>query len=143
MNRDGFTHMSVLDTAKEIVRIGSTAGLSKDVIDLLEKKVTLLVDENFELSTKVSRLEIENAQLRTQLQHLQPASARNEGFAILKVLESEQKKWKVEEIAARLGISEIGHVHALLTRLRVEESILEFPAGFEIAAHGRLRLHGV
>lgn len=65
--------MSALDTAKEIVRMGTTAGLSKDVIDLLEKKVGLLVDENTTLSTKVSKLEIENAQLRAKLEYAQPA----------------------------------------------------------------------
>ena len=64
--------MSALDTAKEIVRIGSTAGLSKDVIDLLEKKVTLLTEEIANLRTEVSRLQIENENLHAQLQHTQP-----------------------------------------------------------------------
>lgn len=31
--------------AKEIVRIGTTAGLSKDVVDLLEKKLAILTGE--------------------------------------------------------------------------------------------------
>jgi hypothetical protein len=70
--------MSAMDTAKEIVRLGSTAGLSKDVIDLMEKKLVLLTDElevsnrkNVSLETKVSKLEIENAQLRAQINNPQ------------------------------------------------------------------------
>ncbi len=65
--------MSATDIAKEVVRIVNTHGLAKDVIDLLEKKLALLVEENATLSTKVSRLEIENAQLRTQLKNEQPS----------------------------------------------------------------------
>jgi hypothetical protein len=71
--------MGAAETAKEIVRIGSTAGLSKDVIDLLEKKLALLMDENIALAkenvvliAKVSVLENENRNLRTQLQDAQP-----------------------------------------------------------------------
>jgi hypothetical protein len=58
--------MSALDTAKEIVRIGSTAGLSKDVIDLMEKKLVLLTDELANAHRRIAQLEIENAQLKTQ-----------------------------------------------------------------------------
>jgi hypothetical protein len=71
--------MSALDTAKEIVRIGSTAGLSKDVIDLMEKKLSLLTEqvillekENSLLRLKLSHFETEKANLRAQLQNLQP-----------------------------------------------------------------------
>jgi hypothetical protein len=64
--------MSASDTAKEVIRIATTAGLSKDVIDLQAAKLHILVEENAELSTKVSRLEIENRQLRTQLENFQP-----------------------------------------------------------------------
>jgi hypothetical protein len=68
------TIMSATDTAKEIIRIGSTAGLSKDVIDLMEKKLALLTSENAELKTKVSAFEIEVRQLRRQLEDFQPVS---------------------------------------------------------------------
>ena len=37
--------MSVSDTAKEVVRIASTAGVAKDVIDLMEKKLAILTSE--------------------------------------------------------------------------------------------------
>src|SRR3972149_6291792 len=63
--------MNAAAAAKELVRIASTGGLSKDVIDLLEKKAALLVHENAVLTTKVSELEIQNGQLRTQIQNSQ------------------------------------------------------------------------
>ncbi len=77
--------MSAIDTAKEIVRIGSTAGLSKDVIDLLEKKATLLAEENIALKSQVAVLQAENAQLRQKLEHAQPQT---------KFVESEGLLWK-------------------------------------------------
>ena len=64
--------MSAFDTAKEIVRIGSTAGLSKDVIDLLEKKATLLAEKIADLEKENGQLKTENVQLRIQLQRTQP-----------------------------------------------------------------------
>ncbi len=48
--------MSAIDTAKEIVRITSTAGLSKDVIDLLEKKNLLLTEQVTTLETEITSL---------------------------------------------------------------------------------------
>ena len=66
--------MSATDTAKEVIRIATTAGLSKDVIDLQAAKLDILVKENAELSTKVSRLEIENSQLRSRLDDFQPVA---------------------------------------------------------------------
>ena|SRR5438128_1904314 len=64
--------MSALDTAKEIVRLGSTVGLSKDVIDLLEKKAALLTEQVGALERENADLKAENAQLRAQLQQAQP-----------------------------------------------------------------------
>jgi hypothetical protein len=66
--------MSAFDTAKEIVRICSAAGLSKDVVDLLEKKVALLTGELSDAHRKIASLEAEAAQLRQQLQRAQPQS---------------------------------------------------------------------
>ena len=73
--------MSATDTAKEVIRIASTAGLSKDVIDLMDKKLALLTSENAELKTKVSSFEIEVRQLRGQLEHLQPVAGGFHEFA--------------------------------------------------------------
>jgi hypothetical protein len=51
------------------VRLRMTAGLAKDVIDLMEKKLSLLTEENTMLAAKVSQLEVENGQLRAQLKN--------------------------------------------------------------------------
>jgi len=76
--------MSAADTAKDIIRIASTAHLSKDIIDLLEKKLALLTDENAMLATKVSQLEVENRQLKTQVQNSQTVTgAFQEHFGVL------------------------------------------------------------
>src|SRR5437762_12295696 len=83
--------MGALDTAKEIVRIGSTAGLSKDVVDLLEEKSVLLAEqvatlerEKAELKSENARLKAEIAQLHQQLHDAEPA-----GF-----VESDGLLWK-------------------------------------------------
>lgn len=73
--------MGALDTAREILRISSTAGLSKDVIDLLEKKVALLTEEIASLRAEISRLQTENANLRAKPQHAKHAQfAESEGL---------------------------------------------------------------
>jgi hypothetical protein len=64
--------MSASDTAKEIIRISQTAGHSKDVIDLLEKKCVLLTDQVTLLVSENTKLKLENIQLHTQLKNLQP-----------------------------------------------------------------------
>jgi hypothetical protein len=86
--------LSALDTTKEILRITSTAGLSKDVIDLLQAKVSLLneqivllekekailVNEKTLLADKAARFETENIHLRQQLQDSQPVGfVENQG----------------------------------------------------------------
>ena len=62
--------MSAFDTAKEIVRIGSTAGLSKDVVDLLEKKVALLTGELSDSHQKTARLEARILELEAEVSNL-------------------------------------------------------------------------
>jgi len=76
--------MSAIDTAKEIVRIGSAAGLSKDVIDLMEKKLVLLTDELTNLNRRIVQLEVENGQLRAQLHHSQKVGFQEFGGILWK-----------------------------------------------------------
>ena len=75
---------SVTSTVKEIARIATTSGLSKDVIDLLEKKVVLLTQQITSLETENSNLKLENGQLRNQIQNSQPKlSSFHEEFGVL------------------------------------------------------------
>lgn len=71
--------MSATDIAKEAIRIVSTAGLGKDVIDLLRAKIAILVDENVDLKSrltdalsKISILEAENEDLKKKLKDHDP-----------------------------------------------------------------------
>lgn len=78
--------MSAADTVKEFVRIANTAGLAKDVVDLLQAKVALLADkvaalekdgaaltdENTALLRENRNLKLENENLQKQLQNARP-----------------------------------------------------------------------
>jgi predicted RNA-binding Zn-ribbon protein involved in translation (DUF1610 family) len=66
--------MSATDTAKDVIRIATTAGLSKDVIDLLEKKSALLTEQVMTLERENTQLKLEVAQLRAQLKNSQPVT---------------------------------------------------------------------
>lgn len=92
--------MSATDIAKEIVRIATTATLSKDVIDLLEKKLSLLTEEIESLRSKVSHLEVENATLKAQLQHLRPADELPKETAdVLQFFFDQGRDLSIEQVA--------------------------------------------
>lgn len=66
--------MNLSTTAKDVLRVATTAGLSKDVIDLLAAKVTLLDEKLVEASLsleqariKIAELMAENKELRNKL----------------------------------------------------------------------------
>ena len=62
--------MSTTSFAKDALRIVSTAGLSKDVIDLLNLKITLLDDQVATLSQEVLALKGKNFDLLRELEEL-------------------------------------------------------------------------
>jgi regulator of replication initiation timing len=96
--------MSALDTAKEIVRIGSTAGLGKDVIDLLEKKASLLAEKVMVLERENAQLKLECGQLRQQLQHPKPVRKLSDAQKeVLYLLMHDDAGLSVEEIAQSIG----------------------------------------
>jgi hypothetical protein len=73
--------MIASDVAKEVVRIASTHGLAKDVIDLMEKKLVLVTQEiadltrkNAVLVSRVSALEADKVNLESQIQKIRPES---------------------------------------------------------------------
>ena len=66
--------MNLSTTAKDVLRVATTAGLSKDVIDLLTAKITLLDEQLVEASMsleqariKIAELIAENKELRKKL----------------------------------------------------------------------------
>lgn len=62
--------MSASELAKDAIRIVSTAGLNKDVIDLLTQKVTLLDDKISTLTQEILMLKGKNFDLLRELEEL-------------------------------------------------------------------------
>lgn len=123
--------MSATDIAKEVVRIANTHGLAKDVIDLLEKKLALLVEENALLSSKVSRLEIENGQLRAQLQDSQPVGDKlpEQAVQILKLFFDSGRDLSIEQVSAHLRIQK-GMVEHYFDTLMERDFLRQTTVGF-------------
>ncbi|MBI5772791.1 MAG: hypothetical protein HZA89_03485 [Verrucomicrobia bacterium] len=134
--------MSATDIAKEVVRIVNTHGLAKDVIDLLEKKLALIVQENATLTTKVSRLEIENSQLRAQIQHTHPVKQLSDDQRkILELLNSDTTDHYIdfEFIAGRVGLDlpKARFVLDQLTKLEYLWDTSYSPPSYRISPKGR------
>ena len=102
--------MSVADTAKDVIRIASTAGLAKDVIDLMEKKLALITGEldtatqkNTLLEQRISQLEADNGQLQKKLAvgqtHLGDGETR-----VIGIIASAEDGASDEELARLLNI---------------------------------------
>lgn len=140
--------MSALDTAKEIVRIGSTAGLSKDVIDLLEKKTALLTEQVSALDRENAQLRGEVVQLRQQLQRLQPVDGiLKETADVLQFFFDQGRDLSIEHIAQKfqfqMSVAEY-HFDILFkrkfvrqTRMGIETYGGSSPAMFALTSEGR------
>jgi hypothetical protein len=136
--------MSATDIAKDIVRIATTATLSKDVIDLMEKKLALLTEEIASLRSKVLHLEAENASLKTQLQRLQPADALPKDTAdVLQFFFDQGRDLSIEEIAQRfnfkMSVAEY-HFDVLKKQGFVYQTGVDLglsPVGFALTIGGR------
>lgn len=122
--------MGTSDIAKDAIRAIQTAGLSKDVIDLLEKKISLLAEEN-------TSLKAENSELRKKLDEFetkQPYSApRPDGFDentdnILKLFFDISDDISSERVAQQLGLSP-GVVDYYFDILRERKFVRQTKAG--------------
>ena len=128
--------MGATETARELVRVASTAGLAKDVIDLLERKAKLLEEqvaaldkENAELLRENRNLTLENKQLRNQTN---PPIATVEvldelSTKILVTLANDESGITDQQIFRQLGIS-TAKGNYLLDQLR-KKKLIQF-AGF-------------
>ena len=106
--------MSPKAIAKDAIRIATTAGLSKDVIDLLKEKVALLTEKIGTLEQEKSVLRTENTNLKKQIENLQQQlaslSPEQQGLdetaiKFLKILFDRGGETGLEYIAGLLGIS--------------------------------------
>jgi hypothetical protein len=99
--------MSATDAVKEVVRIAASAGLSKDVIEHLDKKAALLAEQVAVLETENATLLRENNVLKHQLQNARPLGDGLEAKTkdILKYFFDKANDISDEEIARHFGIS--------------------------------------
>ncbi len=66
------------EIAKDAIRIVTTAGLSKDVIDLLKEKISLLAEQNATLEKENVVLKLKLYDLEQELTNLKPKTRRFE-----------------------------------------------------------------
>jgi septal ring factor EnvC (AmiA/AmiB activator) len=147
--------MSATDIAKDIVRIANTATLSKDVIDLMEKKLAILTEEVASLARQLSdanaqiaSLETENAKLKAQAHRLQPAGGlSNETADVLQFFFDQGRDLSIEHIAQKfqfqMSVAEY-HFDVLFkrrfvtqTRMGIETYGGSSPAMFALTSEGR------
>jgi len=112
--------------AKDAVRIVSTAGLSKDVIDLLEKKLVLLTDELATTKSEIADLKTENADLKKKLDALEPKDGLDVyAFKILKhmfdLADSISKEGISAHFSMQLGVVQY-HFDELLSRKFIKQA---------------------
>lgn len=147
--------MSATDLAKDAIRIVSTAGLSKDVIDLLSLKITLLDDKISTLTQEILTLKGKNFDLLRELEELKKQqgdlSPFPDGFndttnRIVNMLFGARDVSK-EAIAQQLGL-EFGiveyHFDLLFKETFVDQTKIgvhtyngHSPAGFSLTPEGR------
>lgn len=147
--------MSAIATAKEIAKIAVTAGLSSEIIDLLEKKSVLLTEQVALLEREKSELISENANFKAKIKELEqkladlsppPGGFDKVSLDFLKLL-FEHDELSIEAIAASLKISKgMAQYHCDLlseaemiqqTRIGYESDLGSSPGVYGILLKGR------
>jgi len=140
--------MSAIDTAKEIARIAVTAGLSSEIIELLEKKGVLLTEQIAILERENARLKAKVKELEQKLADLspQPSGLDKVSLDFLKLL-FDHDELSIERSAAALNISKgMTEYHCDLlsqtdmiqqTRFGYESDFGSSPATYALLPKGR------
>lgn len=101
--------MGAIDLAKDAIKIATTAGLSKDVIDLLEKKLALMTEEGLFFKESLAKAITENETLKLkiinleeELQSLSPQEDRldKECEEILPLLLETDRRPTIDQVTA-------------------------------------------
>jgi len=146
--------MGATEAAKEIARIASTAGLDKDVIDLLNAKTSLLEDkieslerDNAQLTQKVTDFMRENETLKKQLAASRPKGELSpEAVEILKYFFAVPGHFRVTvpNIMQKFGLVEnVAKYHLELLYQKDYVDVPGFvmggggPLGYKITSKGR------
>jgi regulator of replication initiation timing len=135
--------MSALDTAIEVVRIAKTSGLAKEVVDRLEKKLSLLAEEVRTLQSEKASLKAENEKLKEQLKspvaHSEEISRDTK--AILKLFFDRANDVTADEISKsfkwKQSVADY-HIDVLLKKRFIRETTLgmETPFGSSVSKFG-------
>ena len=96
--------MSAIDTAKEIGRIAAATTLGKDVIDLLEKKITLLTEQITTLETENANLKKKITDVEQEIDRFRPKDELHKDAVRVLQLLFRQDGLTVSQIASYLGI---------------------------------------
>lgn len=108
--------MDAFDMAQELARIGSTAGLSQDALDLLGRKalqlaeqIAALEQENTAVLRENRQLKSENENLKAQLQNARPNEGEISGQTaqVLKLFFDNPHSVSDPQIAKHLQISQM------------------------------------
>lgn len=83
--------MSIMDTAIEIRKIMATAGISGEIIALMEKKLILLTDELVSVNKRLSASEAHNKQLISKIHDLEK---QKQGMTQETFVENDGILWK-------------------------------------------------
>jgi len=129
--------MSATDLAKDAIRVISTAGLSKDVIDLLKEKITLLDEKVNSLTAENNTLKAENYDLKKRLDTVEQKDksriSKPEGFddateSIIDILFENFYGISMESIAQHLNI-ELGFVEYHFDLLFKADFAIQYATG--------------
>jgi hypothetical protein len=130
------------ETVKEIVRIAANAGLAKDAITLLEKKMGLLVEQVAALENEQASLRAETANLKAQLRLL-PEGEELSGDTkkILKLFFDRACDISTEEISKSFNLKPSVadyHMDVLLKKKFIRETTVEMlePSGSGVSKFG-------
>jgi FtsZ-binding cell division protein ZapB len=99
--------MGGAEIARDAIRIATTAGLSKDVIDLLEKKISLLTEQIATLETENANLTKKVVNLEQEVDRTRPNQSGLDETArkFIKVLFERGSSMDFDHVAAILGVT--------------------------------------
>ena len=132
----------MIKTSKEIARLAASHGISKDVIDLFEKKVSLLEGELEEFKAREKEKDIKISKLEKQISEISPVG----GFKpdIIKLLKlffengEMSEKYVLSKIEMNQGMLGFHFGELLENRLIRQSRISPFDTGkFRITQSGR------
>ena len=127
--------MSALDTATEVVRMAKAAGLPRDTVELLESKLSLVMEQMAALEGQNIRLKEENETLKIQLKCLAPQGEEisQDTIGILKLFFERAKDISASEITAAVKWKHSVvdyHIDVLLKKRFIRETNLELKTAF-------------